>query len=52
MHLFIEKGMKVVFHIFLKDIVKQIINTRSVMIVVKKVNLLCNWMQIIYMVGQ
>ena len=27
MHLFIEKGMRVVFHIFLKDIVKQIINT-------------------------
>ena len=26
MHLFIEKGMRGVFHIFLKDIVKQIIN--------------------------
>ena len=37
MHLFLEKGMRGVFHILLKDIVKQIINTWKVMIVVKKV---------------
>ena len=37
MHLFIEKELEVVFHVLLKDIVKQIINTWSVMIVVKKV---------------
>ena len=51
MHLFIEKGMEVVFHILLKNIVKQIINTWSVMIVAKKVNTLLILMQIIYMVG-
>ena len=52
MHLFIEKGMRVVFHIFPKDIPKQTINTWSVMIVVKKVYTLFILMQIIYMVGQ
>ena len=52
MHLFIEKGIRVVFLIFLKGIVKQIINTWSVTIVVKKVNTLLILMQIIYMVMQ
>ena len=42
MHLFIE----VVFHIFLKDVAKQI------MTLMKKLNLLCIWMQVTYMVGQ
>ena len=28
------------------------INTWNVMIIVKKINLLCTWMQTIYMVGQ
>ena len=40
------------FHILLKDIAKQIINTWSVIIVVKKVNTLLILMQIICMVGQ
>ena len=52
MHLFIEKGMRGSIPIWLKEIVKQIINTSNVMIVAKKVNTLLTWMQIIYMVGQ
>ena len=52
MHFFIEKGMRGGFHILLKDIVKQTINTWSVMIVVKKVYIIFIWLQIIYMVGQ
>ena len=52
-HLFIEKGMRVgISYITKRHIVQQIINTWSVMIVVKKVNTLLILMQIIYMVGQ
>ena len=53
MHLFIEKGMRGgISQITKSYIEKQIINTWNVMILVKKANLLCTWMQIIYMVGQ
>ena len=53
MHLFIEKGMRGgISHITKRYIEKQIINTWNVMILVLKANLLCTWMQIIYMVGQ
>ena len=47
-----KKEWKEVFLTLLKDLVKPIINTWNVMIAVKKANLLCNWMQIICMVGQ
>ena len=48
MHLFTEKGMRG----GISYIAKQILNTWNVMIIVKKINLLCTWMQTIYMVGQ
>ena len=47
-HLFIEKGMRG----GISYIAKQILNTWNVMIIVKKINLLCTWMQAIYMVRQ
>ena len=47
-HLFIEKGMTG----GISYIAKQILNTWNVMIIVKKINLLCTWMQAIYMVRQ
>ena len=49
LHLFIEKGMRGGISYIAK---RKIINTWSVMIVVKKVNTLLMLMQIIYMVGQ
>ena len=52
MHLFIRKGMRRGISDINKNIVKQTINTRNVMIVVKKLNTLLILMQIIYMVGQ
>ena len=53
MHLFIEKGMRGgISHIAKIHSKAIIINTGNVMIVVKKVNLLCTLMQTIYMVGQ
>ena len=52
MHLFIEKGRRGGISYIAKSIVRQIINTWSVMIVVKKVYTLLSLMQIIYMVRQ
>ena len=48
LHLFIEKGMRG----GISYLAKQILNIWNVMIIVKKINLLCTWMQTIYMVGQ
>ena len=53
-HVFIcwEKKWEEVFLTFLKDTVKQIINTWNYMMIVNQVNILCIWMQIVYIVGQ
>ena len=52
MHLFIEKGMRGGISYIAKRHTKQIINTQKIMIVAKKVCLLCIWIEIICMVGQ
>ena len=52
MHLFIEKGMRGSISDIAKRHIKANNKSGNVMISIKKVNMLCIWMQIIDMVGQ